>query len=360
MNQFISKALLLFYCFFVLYQQPLNQAFVVAFLLCILFTSVMYSVSFRSFPLSLSLCYGILALFFPNLALFFPVLFYDIAAYRLYPAGVIFTACYFLHYFQTDPLLCFFLCFGSLLAVFLEYINDRQQQLLNQLHRQRDEDTELTLLLRQKNQHLLATQNYEIKNATLRERNRIAREIHDNVGHMLSRSILMLGALKAVNEKEELKDPLDTLHETLSEAMNNIRRSVHDLHDESINLEESIRKLVHDFTFCRIELEYDMGLSVPKDIKYALIMILKEALTNVSRHSNASLVTVRLREHPALYQMIIHDNGTGYPERSPHTTEPDGIGLTNISDRIQALEGSLQISENSGFQLFITLPRTTK
>lgn len=360
MNHLISKVLLLFYCFFILYQQPLNQAFVVSFLLCILFTSVIYSFSFHRLPLYLSLLYGILALFFPKLALFFPVLFYDIIAYHLYPSGIIFAAVCLWHYLLTDPALCLFLCFGSLLAVFLERGNTRQQQLLDQFHQQRDEDTELTLLLRQKNKHLLETQNYEIKNATLQERNRIAREIHDNVGHILSRSILMLGAIKAVNKKEELEEPLNTLHETLSEAMNNIRISVHDLHDESINLEENIRKLVHDFTFCKTELEYDMGLSVPKDIKYALIMILKEALTNVSRHSNASLVTIRLREHPALYQMIIRDNGTGHHELLQSGRESAGIGLTNIADRIQTLNGSLQISETSGFQLFITIPRTTR
>lgn len=70
--------------------------------------------------------------------------------------------------------------------------------------------------------------------ATLNERNRIAREIHDNVGHLLSRSLLQVGALQVVNRDETVRQGLDTMRDTLSGAMDSIRRSVHDLHDESV------------------------------------------------------------------------------------------------------------------------------
>ena len=68
--------------------------------------------------------------------------------------------------------------------------------------------------------------------ATLKERNRIAREIHDNVGHMLSRAILQMGALSTVYEEEPLHGQLLKVNDTLNLAMNNIRESVHDLHDD--------------------------------------------------------------------------------------------------------------------------------
>ena len=65
--------------------------------------------------------------------------------------------------------------------------------------------------MEQKNKELLEKQDYEIQVATLNERNRIAREIHDSVGHLLSRSILQLGALKAVHRQEpELNAQLRT------------------------------------------------------------------------------------------------------------------------------------------------------
>ena len=98
---------------------------------------------------------------------------------------------------------------------------------------------------------LLEKQDYEIQVATLNERNRIAREIHDSVGHLLSRSILQLGALKAVHRQEpELNAQLDTLKSTLSQAMDSIRESVHDLHEESIDLRSQLETLCRGFTFC--------------------------------------------------------------------------------------------------------------
>ena len=68
-----------------------------------------------------------------------------------------------------------------------------------EIRRIKDDSEERTLLLAEKNKALQEKQNYEIYAATLRERNRIAREIHDNVGHLLSRTILLTGAAKTVN-----------------------------------------------------------------------------------------------------------------------------------------------------------------
>ena len=112
---------------------------------------------------------------------------------------------------------------------------------------------------------LAEKQNYEIYAATLKERNRIAREIHDNVGHLLSRSILITGAAKAINTSETLSPVLDNLDHSLNQAMTSIRTSVHDLHDESLNLKEVSESLTSEFTFCPVTLDYDMGFEVPRE-----------------------------------------------------------------------------------------------
>ena len=121
----------------------------------------------------------------------------------------------------------------------------------------RDSGTELRMQLERRNKELCEKQDNDIYTATLQERNRIAREIHDNVGHMLSRSILMVGALKVMNHDEQMKGYLSQLKDTLDEAMSSIRSSVHDLHDESLDLEQEVRKLVDSFSFCDIMLDYD-------------------------------------------------------------------------------------------------------
>lgn len=72
---------------------------------------------------------------------------------------------------------------------------------------------------------LTVTMNNEIRIATLSERNRIAREIHDNVGHMLSRAILQLGAIMTVYRKDTIYDNLVPIKYSLDTAMNNIRKA---------------------------------------------------------------------------------------------------------------------------------------
>ena len=114
------------------------------------------------------------------------------------------------------------------------------ENLEQNLMKLRDDSTEKNLLLAEKNRMLVEKQNSEIYAATLKERNRIAREIHDNVGHLLSRSILLTGAAKTVNKEPALDSVLENLDQSLNQAMTSIRTSIHDLHDDSINLKEAV------------------------------------------------------------------------------------------------------------------------
>lgn len=137
--------------------------------------------------------------------------------------------------------------------------------------------------------------------------------------------------------------------------MNSIRSSVHDLHDESIDTKAAIQDMLNDITGFHTSFEYDMGNIVPKDIKYCLISIAKEAITNAVKHSNGDQLSILIREHPGFYQLTIRDNGTGI-----HLTTSPGIGLTNIQERVQSLSGTLQISTESGFRLFVSIPKYTQ
>lgn len=87
----------------------------------------------------------------------------------------------------------------------------------------RDSDMELSMHLQRKNKELAKMKEYEVYTATLAERNRIAREIHDNVGHLLSRAILQVGALQAICKQENLLEPMNVLQDSLNHAMNSIR-----------------------------------------------------------------------------------------------------------------------------------------
>lgn len=89
-----------------------------------------------------------------------------------------------------------------------------------EIRRIKDDSEERTMLLAEKNKALQEKQNYEIYAATLRERNRIAREIHDNVGHLLSRTILLTGAAKTLNRDKNMESLLEGLDTSLNSAMN--------------------------------------------------------------------------------------------------------------------------------------------
>lgn len=296
--------------------------------------------------------YSVGALFFLPLAYFLPVLFYDI----IWKGRHAPCACLFL----SAAIICFFpnrelSVIGTLLlfcavTILLQYYSRKMDTLLTAFHRYRDDSTETSLSLRQKNKALMQKHDYEIHVATLSERNRIARDIHDNVGHLITRSLLQTGAIQVINQDETLNEPLQNLHETLNTAMTSIRNSVHDLHDESLPLEHVLQELAHSVTELHVTLDYDIEHDLPKELKYAFIAIVKEALNNTVKHSNADKFSIHVKEHPAIYQLDLQDNGTTTADIAE-----TGIGLTGMQERILSLGGIIRITNDNGFRIFISV-----
>ena len=169
----------------------------------------------------------------------------------------------------------------------------------------------------------------------------------------------MVGALKALNTQKVTEGPLDQLEDTLNAAMNSVRESVHDLHDESVNLKEVLESLAEEYTFCEVQLEYDMGYDVPREIKYSFISIVKEAMNNIMKHSNATSARVQVREHPGLYQLVVEDNGSTMTQKrlKEILDTTGGIGIRNMKERIGMLGGVVQFQAKEGFRIFITVPK---
>lgn len=228
---------------------------------------------------------------------------------------------------------------------------ERAQAELRQL---RDSDREMTIVLTEKNKALVEKQDYEVRLAMLNERSRIAREIHDHVGHLLSRSILQVGALMVTAATDEAKQSLAVVRDTLAQAMDSIRRSVHDLHEESVDLRMQLEAVTADFGFCPVRLDYRLATEPPPDVTYCFIAVVKEGLSNVMRHSTATHVTVALLEHPALYQLVVEDNGTA---AGAEAGAGQGLGLHSMEDRVTALGGRFLVETRRGFRLFASVPK---
>ena len=389
MRYFTDSILLFLYSTLTFFYVPADQSLVFALLFAVILCCITYlcrtcktSCSRNSLPVlkrsgniipvlaGSFVIFGLCSLWFSDLLLFFPLLLYQTLSAELFPLAVAELPLWGFLVFQINrfpAVLCLLGIFGFILSFFLWLYAEKYQALYQDFHQIRDDSEEHALLLSEKNKALLEKQDYEIYAATLRERNRIAREIHDNVGHVLSRSILMTAACKTINKNDALDPLLGNLEESLNGAMNSIRSSVHDLHDDAVDLEDAIKGLVKDFTFCPVNLTYDMSRQIPREVKYSLISITKEGLSNVMRHSNADSVNILLREHPALYQLCIEDNGTpgnGIPDIQ---TEADinkekntsgGMGLSNIRGRAKALGGTVQITQENGFRIFVTIPKS--
>ncbi|MBP5580904.1 MAG: sensor histidine kinase, partial [Ruminococcus sp.] len=227
------------------------------------------------------------------------------------------------------------------------------EQTVTKLTLLRDEIAGKNRQLGEQNLRLAQAQDNEIHLATLKERNRIAREIHDNVGHMLTRSLLQAGALLVINKDDELREPLESLKSTLDSAMTSIRESVHDLHDDSIDLkkviEESISTVDSRFT---VTLDCDVSEYMAGNVKLCMIGVVKEGLSNAVKHSTGDRISIIVREHPGFYQLMLEDNG------SCSEIKESGIGLKNMRDRVEALKGRISLTPSQeGFKIFVSIPK---
>lgn len=351
MDTLFNRAILLICSCALVALGSVNFFSVVAFLAAVSVSAFNYYFSNKYFKIAAIGIFTIVSFYCTDFFYYYPLVYYD--AFTKNGIGLFFLAgAAMLFNIKNLPInmgLILVILFG--LSGLLKRNEVLVKHLNNDYRALQDTTRENALLLENKNKDLMEKQDYEVNLATLNERNRIAREIHDNVGHLLSRSILQVGALMAVHKDDYVRNDLSELRETLSKAMDSVRNSVHDLHDESIDCYTQICALTDTFDFCEVHLDYDIEGNPIKEQRYAFIAIVKESLFNVMKHSNATIVNIRLREHPALYQLIIEDNGNQIKNNR------SGIGLQNITDRVEALNGNLNIDRNNGFHIFISIPK---
>lgn len=333
-------------------------------LVAIIIAGLCYFVDEKKITGIIGIIYLIGNIYYPELLLIAPVATYELFANKLFIELIIMLLFLFINLSDISIVAAIIIVFFSLLACILNYRSKENERLNALVKHIRDDSEERAILLAEKNKHLIEKQDQEVYVATLKERNRIAREIHDNVGHMITRSILQMGALMTINKEEPLHGQLESVKNNLDIAMNNIRESVHDLHDESVDLKQSLLELLSELEGkFDCNLEYDAGKNIERKYKYAVIGIVKEAVSNIIKHSKNEKVDIMLREHPGMIQLIIHDyaldklNTQNHKSVEEIQSATDGIGISNMQDRVKALNGNISIDTNNGFRIFVTLPR---
>ncbi len=192
----------------------------------------------------------------------------------------------------------------------------------------------------------------ELISATLHERNRIARDIHDGVGHNLSSSIIQVGALEVINENETLVEPLHDLRNTLDNAMDAIRDSVHALHHKSIDFESEIMNLIEHIPNLKVNYKHQISETPRNEIVACYLFIIKECLHNIQKHSNADQLTLTISESLESIQLLLHDNGT-----QTLSTNQFGMGLTNMEVRTKELHGIFNLQKENGYRIYVSVPK---
>ena len=179
----------------------------------------------------------------------------------------------------------------------------------------------------------MASHDYEVRLATLAERARIAREIHDNVGHLLTRSVLQVEALQVVHaEDEQVRADLAQVGATLHEAMDTVRKSVHDLHDDAFDLRSRLESVVGACGLPGARLSFD-ARDVPVPVAYCFVALVREALSTscatatpraqTYRWSNTGVLPAR-RAGRRLGGRSVRDGGSPSGRRERPRAEIDG------------------------------------
>ena len=206
--------------------------------------------------------------------------------------------------------------------------------------------------------------------ATMEERTRLARDIHDALAQNLTGIIVQLGAVQRAlavaptQVDEHLTLAQGMARESLAEA----RRSVWNLRAPALergDLGDALRGLVTRSLTAETGATFEqVGESWPllPSVEAALLRICQEALANVAKHAQATHVVVTLDYQPEAVRLVVRDDGVGFDESvvRQHTGSAapwSGFGLLGMRERLAALDGSLTLANRDGTEVVAIVPR---
>lgn len=197
----------------------------------------------------------------------------------------------------------------------------------------------------------------------VQERNRLAREIHDTLGHTLTGIIMSADACQVILDvaPAEAKKRIAIIGDTAREGLKDVRRSIKALRPDALeqhDLEGALSKLVENFcmtTSAAVEYRQEAGsLSFAPDEEDAVYRIVQETMTNAVRHGGADTITVLLTRTEQTLTVCVTDNGSGCEK------PVEGFGLSHMRERLKMLHGTLHYGSRSdgerGFEVSAQLP----
>jgi len=207
----------------------------------------------------------------------------------------------------------------------------------------------------------------EVEELTIvRERARLAREIHDTLGHYLSILNIQLETISKLQERAPARAVVEIAEarRVAAQSMQEVRNAVAALRPMSIaalGLTEAVRQLGKEFernapeTILTLDLETELP-PLPPDISVALYRAAQEAFTNIRKHAQASKVLLRLRYEDETVELLVLDNGRG--TSNIDSEQRDGFGLIGLRERTELLGGCVSFDpvEQGGYRVAVRVP----
>lgn len=235
---------------------------------------------------------------------------------------------------------------------------------------QKDENERIRKLNEQLNQANDQLRDYAVnmeRMTQMRERNRLAREIHDTLGHTLTGIIMGADAGLALFDvaPEESKKRIQVVAQSARDGLTDVRRSIKALRPDTLErstLVQALEGLVENFrltTSTRIDYYQEAEeLNLDSDEEDTLYRVVQEGMTNAVRHGRADHIEIRITRSGDMVTVSIRDNGTGCPKLE------EGFGLRHMRERLEMLGGTLAYGNLGrdagegyiGFYILVGLP----
>jgi signal transduction histidine kinase len=200
--------------------------------------------------------------------------------------------------------------------------------------------------------------------AVSRERNRMARDVHDTIGQTLSMlmTLLQVSIVSCKKDSKGIEENLNNAVKITKEGLNEIRRSISGLVPEKLegnSLYDALNSLVTDFESLGMKVELSvnkMGQNVDALYSEVIYRICQEALTNSVKHGKATEVNIIIKFIDSVIKLFIFDNGLGCKSKS----SGNGFGLKGMKQRVETLNGVIKCGSDGekGFNIHVELPLT--
>ncbi len=211
----------------------------------------------------------------------------------------------------------------------------------------------------------LADVSRKLLDAQEKERNRIGRELHDDVNQRLAMLAVELERLQ--DNPSEVRSRVQELRKQTTEISNAVQALSHELHSSKLEYLGAVRGMK---SWCKefgerqgLQIEFkspDAQISLPQEIGGCLFRVLQEALHNAAKHSGVRRIEVQLREDSGEIHLVVSDLGRGFDLET--TMQGRGLGLASMQERVRLVNGTIEIQSKpmGGTTIHVRVPLSSE